>query len=184
MVLIRAAVCYSRRPLMLIERDLLPEPLLYLSAYFERHRGAYYDHLLAVSQTGEWEEWLFFLRGVSVEARDASRRVGKLFELRESYRDRFQREDARPNLHVAGGGGHSDAQVQAVYHQTLRRGRGLARARKPAHQAAQERLAGDPGGGIDPYPSLPRHRLQGTGALQETMVDRHRTRCLGDHGSL
>src|SRR5215210_6228035 len=51
--------------LMLIERDLLPEPLLYLSAYFERHRGAYYDHLLAVSQKGEWEGWLlFFLRGV------------------------------------------------------------------------------------------------------------------------
>jgi Fic family protein len=88
--------------LMLIERDLLPEPLLYLSAYFERHRGAYYDHLLAVSQKGEWEEWLlFFLRGVSVEARDASRRAGKLFELRETYRERLQREGARPNLLTA-----------------------------------------------------------------------------------
>jgi Fic family protein len=84
--------------LMLIERDLLPEPLLYLSAYFERHRGAYYDHLLAVSQNGEWEEWLlFFLRGVSVEASDASRRAGKLFDLRETYRQRFQREGARAN---------------------------------------------------------------------------------------
>ena len=85
--------------LMLIERDVLPEPLLYLSAYFERHRAAYYDHLLAVSQKGEWEEWLlFFLSGVNVEARDASRRAGKLFELRETYRERFQREGARPNL--------------------------------------------------------------------------------------
>jgi Fic family protein len=88
--------------LMLIERDLLPEPLLYLSAYFERHRGAYYDHLLAVSQKGAWEGWLlFFLRGVSVEARDASRRGGRLFELRESYKERFQREGARPNLLAA-----------------------------------------------------------------------------------
>src|SRR5215210_5620422 len=88
--------------LMLIERDLLPEPLLYLSAYFERHRGAYYDHLLAVSQKAEWEGWLlFFLRGVSVEARDASRRAGKLFELRETYRERLQREGARPNLLTA-----------------------------------------------------------------------------------
>jgi Fic family protein len=88
--------------LMLIERDLLPGPLLYLSAYFERHRGSYYDHLLAVSQKGEWEEWLhFFLRGVSAEARDASRRAGKLFELRETYRERLQREGARPNLFVA-----------------------------------------------------------------------------------
>ena len=78
--------------LMLIERDLLPEPLLYLSAYFERHRGAYYDHLLAVSQKGAWEDWLlFFLRGVLTEARDASRRAGRLFDLRETYRERFQR---------------------------------------------------------------------------------------------
>jgi Fic family protein len=88
--------------LMLIERDLLPEPLLYLSAYFERHRGAYYDHQLAVSKNGEWEEWLhFFLRGVSVEASDASRRAAKLVELRETYRERFQREGARPNLLTA-----------------------------------------------------------------------------------
>ena len=88
--------------LMLIERDLLPEPLLYLSAYFERHRGAYYDHLLAVSQKGAWEDWLlFFLRGVLTEARDASRRAGKLFDLRETYRERFQREGARINLLAA-----------------------------------------------------------------------------------
>lgn len=88
--------------LMLIERDLLPEPLLYLSAYFERHRGAYYDHLLAVSRKGAWEEWLlFFLRGVTAEARDASRRAGKLFDLRESYRERFQREGSRTNLLTA-----------------------------------------------------------------------------------
>jgi Fic family protein len=88
--------------LMLIERDLLSEPLLYLSAFFERHRGAYYNHLLAVSQNGEWEAWLlFFLRGVSVEARDASLRAGNLFELRETYRERFQREGVRPSLLAA-----------------------------------------------------------------------------------
>ena len=88
--------------LMLIERDLLPEPLLYLSAYFERHRSAYYDHLLVLSQKGAWEEWLlFFLRGVTAESHDASRRAGKLFDLRESYRERFQREGTRGNLLAA-----------------------------------------------------------------------------------
>ncbi len=88
--------------LMLIERDLLPEPLLYLSAYFERHRAAYYDHLLAVSRKGAWEDWLlFFLRGVTTESRDAARRAGRLFELRESYRERLQREGARANMLAA-----------------------------------------------------------------------------------
>ena len=78
---------------MLIERDLLPEPLLYLSAYFERQRGACYYNRLAVSQKGAWEDWLlFFLSGVLTEARDASRRAGRLFDLRETYRERFQRE--------------------------------------------------------------------------------------------
>ncbi|WP_200900314.1 Fic family protein [Rubrobacter aplysinae] len=85
--------------LMLIERDLLPEPLLYLSAYFERHRESYYDHLLAVSRRGAWEEWLlFFLRGVVTEARDAARRAGKLFDLRESYRERFQKAGSGANV--------------------------------------------------------------------------------------
>ena len=88
--------------LMLIERDLLPEPLLYLSAYFERHRSDYYDHLLTVSQKGAWEDWLlFFIRGVLTEARDAARRAGRLFDLRESYREHFQREGAGANRFAA-----------------------------------------------------------------------------------
>jgi Fic family protein len=88
--------------LMLIERDLLPEPLLYLSVYFERHRAAYYDHLLAVSQKAAWEDWLlFFLRGVTTESRDAACRADRFFELRESYRERLQREGARANLLAA-----------------------------------------------------------------------------------
>jgi Fic family protein len=87
---------------MLIERDLLPEPLLYLSAYFERQRGACYYNRLAVSQKGAWEDWLlFFLSGVLTEARDASRRAGRLFDLRETYRERFQREGGRINLLAA-----------------------------------------------------------------------------------
>lgn len=52
--------------LLLCTERLLPQPLLYLSAYFERHRDAYYSHLLAVSQAKRWSDWIqFFLRGVS-----------------------------------------------------------------------------------------------------------------------
>ncbi|WP_241658524.1 Fic family protein [Halorubrum sp. BOL3-1] len=51
---------------LLLQRDgLLPEPYLYLSSYFNARRSVYVDQLLAVSQRGEWEEWLlFFLRGL------------------------------------------------------------------------------------------------------------------------
>jgi Fic family protein len=71
--------------------ELLSEPLLYLSAYFEARRDEYYDRLMAVSQQGEWEEWLvFFLDGVAVQARDACARARKLQDLRENYRQRVQ----------------------------------------------------------------------------------------------
>lgn len=85
--------------LLLCAWDLLPEPLLYLSAYFEAHRQRYYDLLLAVSQQGAWEEWLtFFLRGVAVQARDAVIRARRLQDLRERYREQFQTARAAARL--------------------------------------------------------------------------------------
>jgi Fic family protein len=85
--------------LLLCAWDLLPEPLLYLSAYFEAHRQAYYDLLLAVSQKGAWEDWLsFFLCGVADQARDAVARAGRLQDLRERYREQFQTARAAARL--------------------------------------------------------------------------------------
>jgi Fic family protein len=61
--------------------------VLYLSHYFKRHRAAYYEHLQAVRDTGDWEAWLaFFFRGVaevSAEATETSRRI---LALREEHR--------------------------------------------------------------------------------------------------
>ncbi|MBC7225726.1 MAG: Fic family protein [Thermoflexales bacterium] len=76
--------------LLLIQWGLLPLPLLYLSAYFYRHRQAYYDLLLAVSERGAWRDWvLFFLRGVAEQARDAVARARRLQDLREEWRKRL-----------------------------------------------------------------------------------------------
>ncbi|MFA9518687.1 Fic family protein [Halopenitus sp. H-Gu1] len=79
---------------LLLQRDgLLPEPYLYLSSYFNAQRSEYVDHLLAVSQRGEWEEWLlFFLRGVQSQADEAHRRANLLVDLREDYQQRYQSE--------------------------------------------------------------------------------------------
>jgi len=77
--------------LLLCAERLLPQPLLYLSAYFERNRKQYYDLLLEVSQEGNWAEWIrFFLRGVEEESRDAVKRSDKLLRLWQGYRERFQ----------------------------------------------------------------------------------------------
>ena len=77
--------------LLLCERKLLPQPLLYLSAYFERHKNEYYDHLLRVSQKGAWLDWIrFFLRGIAEQSRDAVVRSARLLALWEQYRTTMQ----------------------------------------------------------------------------------------------
>lgn len=65
--------------LFLVEREVLPAPLLYLSAFFEASREEYYDHLLAVSERGTWETWLrYFLTGVARQAADALHRAEQI----------------------------------------------------------------------------------------------------------
>lgn len=72
--------------LLFAEWQVLPQPLLNLSVYFERYRQEYYDHLLAVSQRGDWEAWLrFFLRGVSAQAQDSVVRMERLEAIRARY---------------------------------------------------------------------------------------------------
>lgn len=77
--------------LLLREWGVLSQPLLNLSAYFERYRQEYYDHLLAVSQRGKWEEWLrFFLRGITTQAQDGVFRMTQLQGIRARYEDLVQ----------------------------------------------------------------------------------------------
>jgi Fic family protein len=77
--------------LLLCANGLLPQPLLYLSAFFERFRDEYYQRLLAVSQYGKWNEWIsYFLQAVATQARDAVRRSDQLLALWQDYRIRLQ----------------------------------------------------------------------------------------------
>lgn len=79
--------------------DLLAQPLLYLSAYFEANRQTYYELLLSVSRRGTWKEWvLFFLEGVESQARDAVRRSHRLQDLRREHRARFQATQSSARL--------------------------------------------------------------------------------------
>jgi len=72
--------------------DLLPLPLLYLSAFFEQNRPDYYDSLLAVSERGAWREWvLFFLHGVADQARDTVSRIKHLQDLQLEWRGQLQK---------------------------------------------------------------------------------------------
>ena len=72
--------------LMLVHSGVLPSPILYLSAYFERTRDEYYSHLLALSSSGEWEKWLiYYLQGVQAESEDVLNRIHRLDNLLNSW---------------------------------------------------------------------------------------------------
>ncbi len=76
--------------LFLMERGRLPQPLLYLSAYIEKHRRDYYELLQRVRTDCDWNLWLrFFLAGVEETARDAVTRARRLLGLREKFQSRF-----------------------------------------------------------------------------------------------
>ena len=65
--------------LLLIERKVLPTPVLYLSAFFEATRDEYYRQLYNVSSNGTWNDWiLYFLHGVTIQASDVLSRAERI----------------------------------------------------------------------------------------------------------
>ncbi len=76
--------------LELCERDVLPAPLLYLSAFFEATRSDYYGGLRGVSERGDWLGWLqYFLNGVARQAEDALSRAERINALLTSWREKL-----------------------------------------------------------------------------------------------
>jgi len=71
----------------LCERKYLTQPLLYVSAFFDRFRKEYYSRLLAVSQRGEWNQWIqFFLNGVITQSTEAISDAEVILSLHAEYR--------------------------------------------------------------------------------------------------
>ena len=72
---------------------MLRQPLLYLSHYLKMFRTEYYDRLMAVRETGDWEGWLrFFLDGVASTAEEAAATASAIVALRERHRALIQDE--------------------------------------------------------------------------------------------
>ena len=82
--------------LLLCERGVLREPLLYLSLYLKQHRDLYYQLLDRVRRTGDWEAWLaFFLEGVRDTATGAVSTAQQLVELFSSDRAQIEQRGRR-----------------------------------------------------------------------------------------
>ena len=72
---------------LLCERGILRRPLLYLSHFFKTNRAEYYDRLMAVRESGHWEQWLkFFLRGVAEVSASATATAHAILTLQHEHR--------------------------------------------------------------------------------------------------
>lgn len=87
--------------LFLIERQVLPTPLLYLSAFFEATCQEYYDRLLGISRRNEWDKWLvYFLTGVARQAEDALSRAERINGLLVLWRKKVAGETSKILIHL------------------------------------------------------------------------------------
>jgi Fic family protein len=87
--------------LFLIEQKILPTPLLYLSAFFEASRSDYYGGLRAVSEQGDWADWVeYFLLGVARMSEDALSRATRINDILMQWRSEMALESTKTPLRV------------------------------------------------------------------------------------
>ena len=76
-------------PLFLWQCGLIRTPWLHVSAYFEAHREAYYDGLLAVSRDDDWTGWCgFFLEALRQQAEEDLAKAERIVELYDAMKRR------------------------------------------------------------------------------------------------
>jgi Fic family protein len=69
--------------LYLVSEGILDQPLLYLSAYFEKNKSLYYDNLTMVRQKNDVVQWLkYFLVGIEQTATQAVQALSDILKLK------------------------------------------------------------------------------------------------------
>jgi Fic family protein len=69
--------------LYLVSQKILEKPLLYLSVFFEKNKGLYYDDLMWAREKHDLSAWLkFFLFGIEQTAKQAADTLANVLQLK------------------------------------------------------------------------------------------------------
>ncbi len=69
--------------LYLISNKIIEKPILYLSDFFEKHKGLYYDNLTTVRTKNDLTQWIkFFLEAINQTSDIAARSLKQIMQLR------------------------------------------------------------------------------------------------------
>lgn len=75
--------------LYLVSNNILSRPTLYLSAYFEKHKAAYYDNLMRARTASDMLQWIrFFLVAVTETSKQGIATFKSIVRLREDLESR------------------------------------------------------------------------------------------------
>jgi Fic family protein len=115
--------------LYLVDKKLLTKPTLYLSDFFERNRGAYYNALTAVRTSNDIEHWLkFFLTGVAETAAGSKQTFEGIVALRQRSEEQIRQLGKRATK--------GQALLRELYSQPVMSANDIANKLGITHQSA------------------------------------------------
>lgn len=82
--------------LFLLEKKVIQAPILYISLELKRNQYEYYDRMMTLRNTGNYEQWVkFFLEVVTHTAKNATNKIEQLSKLIEQDRKKIADERYR-----------------------------------------------------------------------------------------
>lgn len=118
--------------LQLMKQEVLREPILVVSPWFEARRREYQDGLLELSESGDWDGWVrFFAAGVGASADSTHERVDRLLSWQQ---------EALSRVRAAGISGVAERVAGELIGSPVLRASQVARRHRVTHQAAMNAL--------------------------------------------